>query len=280
MPTMKRKILLFLAVIAIMSLQSCKEKPMKISIFVDHIEQIASQNQISFRQAAILVRNMGYQGIDCKYQVDPEHLRILDSLGFYHVIAIAHINITEADHQEDLDKALDFMKNNNFKSILLVPGLFQTEPTNEELSLLAERWRNFTDKAENMGFKVVAEDFDNTQSPIFNAAGLDWAFNEVPKLGCAFDLGNFLYAGDDVMEAFEHFRPRIVHMHLKDRPEVRSKAFANVGYGIAPIKECIMQLKKSGYKGWYVVELYGSRDVLSDARTSINYLLNDKDMNP
>ena len=277
---MKKNIILIMIAIAIISLPSCKKDKMKISIFAEHIEEIANQNNISFSQAAKMVWDMGYRGVDCQYKIDPEHLRVLDSIGFYHAMALGQVFITMAEHQEDVEEVLEFMKNNNFKYFLLVPGMYRSEPTNEDRRVVIERWRRIADKAESMGLKIMAEVVDYPRTPLSNMLGLDWVLEEVPNLGCVFDFGNYIYAGDDVLDAYEHVRTKIDHVHLKDRQTTQNKDFTAIGDGIAPFKDVIVKLKEDGYEGWYTVEIFDSPDMLSDARKSINYLLNDKDLNP
>ena len=40
------------------------------------------------------------------------------------------------------------------------------------------------------------------------------------------------------------------------------------GEGCLPVKDIIRKLKASGYKGWYTVEQYGSRNMLQDSYTA------------
>lgn len=254
------------------ALQSCGElPPVKISYFSQLIEMMARQSGMSYYDAAKALRDMGYEGIDCLYNIKPENLQILDELGFQHACAIAHIDITKEDHQEELDKAIQFMLDHDFKQILLVPGLFDDTPTQAQLDALYKRWNAFVEKANSLGLTVLVECYDNMKSPIVNMAGIDKAMANVKGLKQAFDIGNFMFGGDDAMEAYKHFKPTIQHLHMKDRPE-SGKGFSNVGVGAAPIKEIISDLRHSGYKGWYVMELYGSRNLLEDSRISMEAL--------
>ena len=54
----------------------------KISLFCDHVESIAQQENISFREAAQKVRNLGYQGLDVSISLSGDKRKVLDELGF------------------------------------------------------------------------------------------------------------------------------------------------------------------------------------------------------
>ena len=105
-------------------------------------------------------------------------------------------------------------------------------------------------------------------------AALDRLFAASAKLGHAFDTGNYLYCGEDVLPALEHFRDRIGHVHLKDRRAKSDAASVPVGAGIVPVDEVVAKLLESGYDGWFTVEQYGSAQMLEDAAVSIRNVRN------
>ncbi len=260
---------LILALLMTASLPSYgKLPPVRVSYFSQLIEMMARQSGMSYYDTAKTLRDMGYEGVECLYNIKPENLKILDELGFQHACAIAHVDITKGDCQEELDKVLQFMQDNDFKQVLLVPGLFDESPTPAQYDALYKRWNSFVEKAGGLGLTVLVECFDNVKSPIGNMAGIDKAMENVKGLKQAFDIGNFMFGGDDPMEAYEHFKPTVSHIHMKDRPE-GGKGFSNIGFGTAPIREIISDLRHSGYDGWYVMELYGSRNLLEDSRISM-----------
>ena len=69
------------------------------------------------------------------------------------------------------------------------------------------------------------------------------ALSYAPKAGLAFDTGNFLFAGDDTMTQYEHFRSKIGHVHLKDRMAPDNMACVPAGEGCLPVKDIIRKLK-------------------------------------
>ena len=70
------------------------------------------------------------------------------------------------------------------------------------------------------------------------------------------------------MEAYNLFRDRIGHVHLKDRVAPDDMHCVPAGSGCIPIAELVHSLVATGYTGWLTVEQYGSRQMLSDSRTA------------
>lgn len=268
---MKRTLILMAA--AALLLTSCGRKAPKLSIFAEHIQTIAAQEEIPFAEAAAKVKAMGYTGADALVTIPEEDLAALDELGFKHACAIVHFNFGK-DEQEDMQKkALDFVKQHKYKTLLVVPGLLPDNYTEEEYQTLVSRFAAFVKKAEKKGVTVVVEDYDNRRSPTFNTERIDHLFTEIPDLKLNFDTGNFVFAGDDVMAALKHFEKKIAHVHLKDRIEVGGRLSPAIGKGIVPFPDIIRELRKSGYKGWLTVEHFGSRQMLEDAAFSANTVL-------
>ena len=257
----------FLCLIAMASCQL--DRQMKVSIFDDHIISLSRLDSISFAEAAAKVRGLGYDGVDVKYTLSQERLNTLDSLGFKHACLIVTINLSQSDQKDEQDKAFDYAVRNHFDKIMLVPGIMPVGYTEQHMDTVATRIEKFYERAKSLGFTMVLEDYDNERSALYNKERLAYMFERMPELGCAFDFGNFLFAGDDVMEAYDAFKNRIKHVHLKDRVKIKDRLVPAVGTGIAPMKEVITDLRANGYDGWFVVELYGSRNLREDIVTSI-----------
>jgi sugar phosphate isomerase/epimerase len=240
----------------------------KISIFCDHIWTIAHQEKISFPEAAAKIREIGYAGVDVRVLQKPEEIRTLDSLGFAHACAIADIDFSAGEQPEMEAVALNFMKEYDYERLLLVPGLMPEGSTPEDRSAARQRIAAFTEKAAAQGITVMVEDYDNARSLCFNSPRLDSLLVLSEPLGVVFDTGNFLFAGEDAMECYAHFRNRIGHVHLKDRAAPDDMHCVPVGSGCIPIAEIVRDLRTTGYAGWLTVEQYGSRQMLSDSQAS------------
>ena len=250
------------------SCQRTESQP-KISIFCDHIETIARQEKISFAEAATRVKEFGYTGADIRVTQKPEEIKTLDSLGFAHACAISEINYSREDTKEMEDRTLAFMEERGFDQLLLIPGLMpEGGLTKDERDSARQRMASFAKRVADRGYKVLVEDFDNTRSLCYNAELIDTLFTVSKELGLVFDTGNFQFAGQDAMEQYEHFRPKIGHVHLKDRTSPTDMRCVAVGTGCIPIVEIIHKLQDSGYEGWYTYEEYGTRTMLKDCEAS------------
>lgn len=263
---MKKILLLSLALLAV-GLQSNAQR--KISIFVNHIEDIAAQRGISFSDAAKAVKELGYNGVDVWVSLDDQRQAILDSLGFGHASAIADINFCQGRKPDECRRALDFVHRHGYTHVMLIPGLF---PENADPSLVdsvCTRISDFVALANKEGVDVLVEDFDNPRSPCYNTAALSRLFSAVPNLCHAYDTGNYLFAGEDVMPPLRKFRNRIRHVHLKDRKMKHNGESPALGTGIMPLNDVVAELLKTGYDGWFTVEHFGAKDMMGYATTSI-----------
>ena len=258
---------IIIAAAVLFGLASCRDSRVNISIFSDHIATIASQEGISYRDAAKKVRDLGYDGVDVWTTINPEQLHILDSLGFRHSCAIAYIDFCNGAQEEVAEQAIDFMNDEKWDKLLLVPGLMQENASKEDTGHAIERVASFVQKASDAGLKILVEDYDNSRSICFNTVRLDSLFNAAESLGLVFDTGNWSVCGEDEMAALEHFKPIISHIHLKDRKYDGS--CPAVGDGIIPIRGIISKMLASGYNGWFTVEHFGSQNMYEDAARSI-----------
>ena len=268
---MKRLSLPIIALLcfAAVSCNRSAESQPKISIFCDHIEEIARQESISFAEAATRIKEYGYTGVDIRVTQKPEEIKTLDSLGFIHACAITEINYSRDNNKEMEDRTLAFMEEQGVDQLLLVTGLMPPDGlSKEERDAARQRIAAFVNRAAEKGYRVMVEDYDNRRSLCFNAELLDTLFTVSRNLGLVFDTGNFQVAGQDTMEQYEHFRQKIGHVHLKDRTSPTDMRCVAIGTGCIPTMEVIHKLVESGYDGWFTVEEYGARNTLEDCGTS------------
>ena len=268
---MRKQLRAGLLVLAMLVMAGCGRKAAeapKISIFCDHIWTVARQNGISFREAAAQIREIGYDGADVRVLQKPEELRILDSLGFGHACAIADIDYGAGEQPEMEALTLAVLDTYGYDRLLLVPGLMPEGSTPEERDAARQRIAAFAKKVTDKGYCIMVEDYDNPRSLCYNMAGLDSLFALAPGLGHVFDTGNYLFAGDDALVAYDQFRDRIAHVHLKDRTAPDNMRCVPAGSGCIPVAEIVHSLVSSGYTGWLTVEQYGSRQMLDDSKTA------------
>lgn len=106
-----------------------------------------------------------------------------------------------------------------------------------------------------------------------------------PRLRATFDVGNFLLAGQDNMEALAQVAPRLEHVHFKDWkvvPATAPQAYPGtdgrhyqgevLGKGVLNLPEAVKRLRKLGYPGWISVEYEGVDDPREAASAGVAYL--------
>ena len=263
---------LLINIIVLAGLLSCGHKPSdKISIFSAHISTIAQQEGLSFTEAASKVKDLGYKGVDVFVFIEPDNLRILDSLGFEHACAVTFFDLTASNLSEMENLSLSFVKEHSFDKLMLVPMADADKhiPADE----IYRRIDAFVKRAATQNTRIVFEDCDN-DAFCNDLKSLEQLYEHVPGIGHAFDTGNYLYFGDDCLEAFGKLRDKIEHVHLKDRYSPENMASVACFTGCIPQEQIVRELMRSGYDGWYTVEIYNSPHMLADVALSIANLRN------
>ncbi len=172
------------------------------------------------------------------------------------------------------------------KTLLIIPGFIPKDADPESVTRkMTDCTRRLAGLADRAGFALTMEDFDNESSPIRDSAGMLRFMDAVPGLTACFDTGNFYFAGEDALAAYDRLRGRIGHVHLKDRSleadfgeEGRSTMDGRpmhpspVGAGVIPMGELLDKLRAGGYSGAYTIEHYGARPMLECLRRSTEWL--------
>ena len=271
-------------IIVLLTLLSCSGKKIRpterISVFAVHINNIAQQENISFTEAAIKVREMGYSGADV-YPYQENILPILDSLGFGHSCAIVHINYLGAEHVDSIDvntprgfnrggwgdlenAAINFVKKYHYPHLMLVPAVLPQDATPEDTEKVRQHVAAFATRCQAENIDLVVESYDNKGSLCYGSERLKDLLGRSKSLGVAFDIGNFTFAGEDPVEAYDALKDRVRHVHLKDRASLTDMTPVPAGTGCSKISTVLQKMAEADYDGWYTVEIFGSRKMLSD----------------
>lgn len=269
---MLRKSLSLIVLMMLCATLSWAQKSPNISVFADHIYSVVKQDSISFEEAARQVYDAGVRGVDVYVNMNPDDLAVLHKIGFQVSSAILVTKLVESDCEEDIAKAFAFMRTHHYQRLMLVPGLMPENPTQEMYDKVYQRMERFAVQAQNEGIEVSVEDYDNVHSPCYNTALLDRLFEACPSIGLTFDTGNFCFCNEDVMEARQHFASKIMHVHLKDRKAVSDGTSVPVGSGIVPIRAFVESLLQNGYEGWFTIECYGNKTMLSAIQSGAKFL--------
>ena len=178
--------------------------------------------------------------------------------------------------------------------IMIIPGFYSdlnnAEKCCEEKARMIAGMQKLCAMAANRGLTPTIECFDDARSPIATIEGMAEFLTAVPALQVTLETGNFLFSGDDILEAQYRFADRIAHVHLKDRflprlaPDVIPAGDATtavtgevmypcaVGHGHIPMDTVLRRLSGAGYDGILTIEHFGAADYTGTIRDSIEWL--------
>ena len=261
---------------------------MIISTFFDNIVAASEQSGLSLGEVAKRCLGYGVTGVDVEdCEVADARLGILLGAGMQVTSMPTRRDLLHSPTKETVEEVVALAVRNKVPRILMIPGYIgHDEDKTEAMRTAVEPLRYLCTLAAKEGIVVGVEDYDHEDAPTHTIGGLKWFLDEVPELSCIFDTGNFLYAGEDVREAYRLMKHRITsQLHCKDRAltgrvgEAAKRSMAGVdmyssavGCGIIPIGEMIKDLVKSGFDGAFTAELFGSPDVLGDLKLSAEYI--------
>ena len=262
---------------------------MKISVFAEHLFEAQQQEKLLFDEILEKVRGMGIEAVELDYA----RLEQDDNLPFLfrkHGLDIACVYaFFDFSHSEDMthaEKIVTTLKKYEIKRLMGIAGfVYETDDISACTQRMYKCMNRLSEMCGSAGITLCLEDFDDKTAVFSTADGLVGFMDNVAKLGCAFDTGNFVYSGENALDAFERLKGKIVHLHCKDRSFTPKKGeepkitlngqelySSPVGYGEMPIEEIVKKLLKSGYNGYFAIEHFGSQNQLSDIEKSAEKL--------
>jgi sugar phosphate isomerase/epimerase len=145
------------------------------------------------------------------------------------------------------------------------------------------------DEAQARGMSALIANLGNAAAYCGTVAHVREVLDAVgPELRATYDVGNFLMAGDDPVEALGQLAPFLGHVHFKDWRIVEvgapgsDAAFAGqdgrlylsvaVGDGCLPLADVVAQLRGLGYDGTITVEYEGPDDPIGAIRRSVEHV--------
>lgn len=248
---------------------------MKLSVFFDHVLQAREQTGKTVEELLAGVRAVGIEAVEINLDYLCEHPEVWDALkkADLGVSCIYEFyDMGRCDETEKAKKHVDTAALVGAKRILVVPGFLSGEaskemqrcmPAQKNIVDFFERNEEIKRMAEGLSFAakygaekrvtVTVEDFDGLDSPLAGMYGIHWFLQQVPELMYTLDTGNFLFYGEDVLNAYELLKDRIVHVHCKDR-EPGTNASMQTGTGYIPFTDVLKKLKKQNYDGYLAIE--------------------------
>lgn len=170
--------------------------------------------------------------------------------------------------------------------IMLAPMVTSADTEEEfyaQREMMVEGYGAMAEYAKGSGVKVTIENQSVAQRADSYIRDCKYIIDAVPELGFVLDTGNFYCVKDDVLEAYEVMKDRIVHCHVKDweahdygriirsyLPPLRS---SEMGKGVIPLDTLLNRMKADGYDGTLLLEING-RPIFKDLLDqSADYLL-------
>jgi len=263
---------------------------MRSSVFYDHILNAALQSGKPLDQVLSTVAEAGIQAVELdlyNFSDTTDHCALLKSAGVETACVNAHYSMERGFDEHQAQAHIDAAISCGANKILVVPGYLSQEEgkalgnvihdKDATFSFLdscgnalriAEGLARITDLATQRGVTVTIEDFDNTSSPLSGLNSMLWFLEKIPQLMCNFDTGNFVTHGDDLFDAWELLKDRVVHCHCKDR----GNGPVAIGDGYLPCDQILRRMAQDGYTGYVAIEHYGAPDQLSYILRSAAYL--------
>lgn len=258
----------------------------QIATFYDHIKDISRQRGISLMDAMGLARQLGVEALEVNQN---NMIGREDEVGqelAYHDMSISAVP-SYFDFGRDPDvarQALPTLEAASYlgaKKLLVIPGfLDQDDPPQErerQTQAMVDGVCRLAELADQYGLSLVMEEYDNPAAPFSTTQGVLRFLQGCPALASCFDTGNFLPAGEDVLQGWEALKGRVSHVHLKDRGlagegDARRMVPSPVGAGALPLAEAVERIRAQGYDGAYTLEFYDSPDTLSFLEQSVAWL--------
>jgi len=221
----------------------------------------------------------------------------LDRLGLsvscYDLVAADPVQATAAGRAEAvaaLKQGLEFAARLGAPTALVVPGRWKPGVERQAAwDALARDLSELGAHAAARGIALTIEDHSLEAATGCTAADLaDLCRSAAPYLGVTFDTGNFVFGGQDPLQAWDALAPLVRHVHVKDwerlteeeadgrpyRRDLGHRPYRGVvlGAGLVPNAAIIERMAASGYRGYLSVEYEGEGDPREGVRTGVEYL--------
>lgn len=263
----------------------------KLTVFYDHVRNACKQTGLTLEEVAEKIVTAGVTGSEIEYieLVGEEGKRLADklaSLGMPVSSVYCHFRWELEEPAQNYIEVLSRLQSLGIHYLLAIPGF--KLPGQDSLAsrqMLLPHLQKLCEVAGDYGVQVLMEDFDDEPVSFGTSDEVKWYMDNVPELGCAFDTGNFYYFDDDVLEAYDKLKDKIVYVHCKDRsitpvdgadfkPTISgiSMYASAVGSGVIPMTEVLSKILDAGYEGPLAIEHFGSLKQLDDILASTKYL--------
>jgi len=253
-----------------------------------------------------LAKEMGFDGIEFA-EISPadgvdkaEHARQLKALSDELSLPITNYAIGADFINRDVDSEIERLKGEiDIAEILGVKTMRHDAsggPEGERFSLtgfekylpvLAKGCRGVTEYAASKGIKTSVENHGFYCQQSDRVEALMKAVDN-KNFGWLVDIGNFMCADENPLDAVKVGAKYAVYVHVKDfyyadKNEPQPDGYFNtragnhicgsvLGDGVVPVKDCIDVIKTNGYDGWVTLEYEGQESPLTGVKKGLEFL--------
>lgn len=274
----------------------------KYSTFYHHISEAARERGCTMDEMLAQVRAWGIQYVeldrDAIGTTDEEILALGQQLARNDIKPASIYGHYGWDHDAALPTEDDLLlrqaKLLGCERIMIIPGFYSdladSDNCAREQARMIAGTKRLAELASAQGLTATIECYDHAKSPIATIEGMKAFTEAAPELCVTLETGNYLFSGDDILEAQQVFRQRVRHVHLKDR-FLPSKAPGScpsgdpttattglvmypcpVGHGHIPMSTVLDELDKWGYEGVMTIEHFGVASYYDAIHDSITWL--------
>lgn len=257
-----------------------------MATFYDHILDISKQEGCSVPEAMAEAKKLGISALEVSCGNVEGHAERtaaeFSAAGMGVTTMPSYFRFdSDTDVKAQAERIFADAKTIGADTLLVIPGFIPEDADPESCTRqIIDCTKRLWELADRAGLALTMEDFDNERSPIADSSGMLRFMDAVPGLTACFDTGNFYFAGEEALEAYERLRGRIGHVHLKDRSlkggfgsdsrlTLKGEPMypSPVGEGIIPIEQLLIRLRADGYSGAYTIEHYGAKPMLECSKT-------------
>lgn len=267
---------LTLALLAFWAIGAAPAAPAKLSAFHFNLVEMAKQRGITLEEAARAAQSWGITGVELWFGADESATGAGARLVAAGLKPVSVVLIQDFVHTNDVgraERALAYARRVGAPHVMVVPGSCREgEDRAAAWRALRPNLEDFLRRATRAGIRVGIEAADPGNAVLRSRRDLREAFAALPTLGHVLDTGNCAPWNDDLLESIAEFRPRIRHVHVKDRSAEDFRKAVPAGTGTIPVREAVADLVRGGYDGWITVECFGSTNVWEDLSRSAAYV--------
>jgi inosose dehydratase len=276
---------------------------MKLSVFYDHLIHATEISGKSIYELFDICKKNGISGLDIQneyaFKESPRYAEIkMSGMSVACSYQFYDFNGDEYKRCDRIKAHIENAASFSQDKIMVVPGFLTHEEAaklrsvksdpeslysymnaSSSMQKITEMLAFAVEYGKKHGVTVTLEDYDDIKSPCAYIGTLKYFTDTVDGLKITLDTGNFSYSDEDILAAYDTFKDRIVHTHIKDRgiqSELSGNAFnkgqlpVTVGDGYLPISKVIEKLKKDGYNGYFTVEQFGKESPEDIQRAAFN----------